>query len=175
MDNPDQVNSKPKISIDERLKRLLAGQERLQKQLEQINKRLSMLEASQGPLHRSGLVLAMVADDANGGWPEVPITAQAVAAAAAAVASVDAVTVVNLNTLVDAPPVPALLPVVEEVRIEGAEVLPEIDQTLEQIELTMASIEQVTVSLEPVPLKVPLIQTLMNDASAAVDKTLGDL
>lgn len=174
MDNPDQATNKPKILMDERLKHLLAGQVRLQKQLEQVNRRLSILESSQGQLHQSGLVLAMVADDANGGWPEVPVTAQAVTAAAAA-ASVDAATIVNLNTLVDEPPVPPLLPVVEEVQIEGAEVLPEIDQTLEQIELTMASIAEVTVSLEPVPLKVPLIQKSMNDASATVDKTLGDL
>ena len=175
MDKPDQDITKPKGVVDERMKRLLAGQDRMQKQLEQVIRRLSMLEASQGQLHRSGLVLAMVADDANSGWPEGPVAAQAVAAATAAAASVGAATVVDLNTLIDKPPVPPLLPVVEEVQIEGAEVLPEIDQTLEQIELTMASIAEVTVSLEPVPLKVPLIQKSMNDASAAVDKTLGDL
>jgi hypothetical protein len=72
-------------------------------------------------------------------------------------------------------PVPPLLPVLEELQIEGAEVLPEIEQTLEQIDLTMGSIDLAGVSLEPTPSKVPQIETAMTAATASVTKTLDEL
>jgi len=73
------------------------------------------------------------------------------------------------------PPVPPLLPVLEEVQMEGAEVLPEIEQSLEQVELTIDQIKLQPVSLEPTPSKVPGIQDAMSAASASVTKTLDSL
>lgn len=102
----------------------------------------------------------------SGGWPLI---------AAPPVPAPTSSTLINLNALPDRPPVPPLLPLLEELQIEGAEVLPEIEQTLEQIDLTMASIDLAGVSLEPTPSKVPLIEQAMTDASAAVTQTLDDL
>jgi hypothetical protein len=93
----------------------------------------------------------------------------------ALVAAPDSSTLINLDALPDRPPVPPLLPLLEEVQIEGAEVLPEIEQTLEQIDLTLGSIDLAGASLAPTPSKVPLIETAMTDASRSVTKTLDDL
>src|SRR5690606_30757504 len=42
-----------------------------------------------------------------------------------------------------------ILPLLEEVRIEGAEVLPEVLQTLERIDAGLGAIDLASVSLEP--------------------------
>jgi hypothetical protein len=68
-----------------------------------------------------------------------------------------------------------LLPLLEEVQIEGADVLPEILQTLEQIDLTMGSIKLAAVSLQPAPSGVAPINAAMQQASASVTATLTDL
>jgi hypothetical protein len=108
----------------------------------------------------------------GGGWPSMPASAAAVSGAMAAGAAAP----INLNNLPATPiPPPPVLPLLEELQIEGAEVLPEIEQTLEQIDLTMGSIDLAGVSLEPTPSKVPLIETAMLDASSSVTKTLDDL
>jgi hypothetical protein len=108
----------------------------------------------------------------GGGWPSMPASAAAVSGAMAASAAAP----INLNHLPATPtPPPPLLPLLEELQIEGAEVLPEIEQTLEQIDLTMGSIDLAGVSLEPTPSKVPLIEAAMTDASSSVTKTLDDL
>ena len=78
-----------------------------------------------------------------------------------------------LAPAVEAPAAPPLLPLLEEVQIEGAEVLPEIMQTLEQIDLVMGSIDTATVSLEPAPSGVPKITSAMQQASGSVTATLG--
>lgn len=70
-------------------------------------------------------------------------------------------------------PPPALLPVLEEVQIEGAEVLPEIEQSLEQVDLSIGEIG--SVSLEPAPSKVPDIEKAMNEAAAGAQADLGKL
>ena len=73
------------------------------------------------------------------------------------------------------PAEPPLLPLLEEVQIEGAEVLPEIMQTLEQIDLTMAGIDLAAVSLEPAPSGVPAIGSAMQQASGSVTSTLDSM
>lgn len=93
--------------------------------------------------------------------------AAAVPAAAVPAAAVPAAAVI--------PAVPPLLPLLEEVQIEGAEVLPEIMQTLEQIDLTMASIDLAAVSLEPAPSGVPAIGSAMQQISSSVTTTLDDM
>ena len=72
-------------------------------------------------------------------------------------------------------PPPPLLPVLEEVQIEGADVLPEIEQSLEQVELTIGEITVAPVSLEPTPSKVPGIETAMTEAGASVTSELDKL
>lgn len=100
------------------------------------------------------------------GWPEAPETAAAPESVGAPV---------NLNTLPDKPPVPPLLPILEEVQLGNAQVLPEIDQTLEQIDLTIGGINEASVSLEPAPLQIPKIEEAMTEAGGNVKKTLDAL
>jgi hypothetical protein len=103
---------------------------------------------------------------AGGGWPLSPATPAPVP---------ESTVLVNLDAIpVTAPPAP-VLPALEELQIEGAEVLPEIDQTLEQIDMTMGTIDLAGVSLAPTPSKVPQIETAMTDAAGSVTKTLGEL
>lgn len=79
-----------------------------------------------------------------------------------------------------APPTPAtlakvdgvLLPLLVEVQIAGAKVLPEVLQTLEQIDLTMGSLDLAGISLEPTPSGVAAISEGMQQASASVTATL---
>ena len=91
-----------------------------------------------------------------------------------AVVEPPAVPVSRILAGVPVPP-PPLLPVLEEVQIEGAEVLPEIEQSLEQVELTIGEIKVAPVSLEPTPSKVPGIETAMTEAGASVTSTLDKL
>jgi superoxide dismutase len=83
--------------------------------------------------------------------------------------------VVNLNNLPDPPPIVPTLPALEEVQIEGAEVLPEVDQTLEQIAIASGTMDKASVSLAPAPTKVPQITTAMTDATKAINETLDSL
>ena len=82
---------------------------------------------------------------------------------------------ISLSSMVPKLPAPPLLPILETVQIEGAEVLPEIMQTLQNVKLAMGSIDLASVSLAPAPSKVPEIQTAMTDASAAITTALDDL
>lgn len=100
------------------------------------------------------------------GWPEAPEEAGAPASDSPPV---------NLNTLPDVQPVLPLLPILEEVQLENAQVLPEIDQTLEQIDATIGGVDQASVSLAPAPLQIPKIQEAMTEAGVRVKKTLDAL
>ncbi|APW44405.1 hypothetical protein [Rhodoferax saidenbachensis] len=100
------------------------------------------------------------------GWPEPP----------AAEAGPEAQTPpVNLNTLPDKPPIAPLLPILEEVQLQNAQVLPEIDQTLAQIDVSIGGVDQAGVSLEPAPLQIPKIEEAMTEAGGNVKKTLDAL
>ena len=105
-------------------------------------------------------------------WLVVPASARHEPAPATRAASPQ----VPLRSIPAARPLPPpLLPLLEEVQIEGAEVLPEIMQTLEQIDLTMGSIDLAAVSLEPTPSGVPQIDSAMQQASDSVTATLDGL
>jgi hypothetical protein len=91
-----------------------------------------------------------------------------------AVAEPPAVPVSQILAAVPVPP-PPLLPLLEEVQVEGAEVLPEIEQSLEQVELTIGEIKVAPVSLEPTPSKVPGIESAMTEAGASVTSELDKL
>ena len=89
-----------------------------------------------------------------------------------------------LNPGVDMPLAPALvldaqpedvLDLLEEVQIEGAQVLPEIWQTLEQIHLTMEQLNLMDVSLAPTPSGVPAISSAMSSATDSIAAELAAL
>ncbi|MYN17981.1 hypothetical protein GTP81_14570 [Rugamonas sp. FT107W] len=73
------------------------------------------------------------------------------------------------------PVVPNLLPVLEDIRIEGAEVLPELNQALAQVDATIATVGSASLSLEPAPSKVAAIKTALTDATSRTTSTLGSL
>ncbi len=97
-------------------------------------------------------------------------------AAAAAVAS-GGVAVRPPAPTVATPPLapPRLLPALEEVQIEGAQVMPEILQTLEQIDLGLDGLHMASVSLEPTPSAVPRISDAMTTASASVTASIDEM
>jgi len=68
-----------------------------------------------------------------------------------------------------------LLPLLVEVQIEGAEVLPEILQTLEQVNASLGTLDLASLSLEPTPSGVAQITDAMKNASDSVTSSLGDL
>ncbi len=70
---------------------------------------------------------------------------------------------------------PPLLPLLEQVQIEGAEVLPEVLQTLEQIDISLGSLDLAALSLEPAPSAIPGISGAMSEASASVTAALDAL
>ena len=73
------------------------------------------------------------------------------------------------------PQLPPLLDVLEDVQIEGADVLPEVDQSLAQISMTLGSMQNAEGSIQPAPNKVPDVKTAMDSISADVGSTLGKL
>lgn len=90
------------------------------------------------------------------------------AMSAAAVAALPA-----LATLApEIPVVENLLPALEDIRIEGAEVLPELNQSLEQVTAAIATVSEASLSLDPAPAKVAAIQA---EITAAASKASSDL
>jgi hypothetical protein len=95
------------------------------------------------------------------------------AAGAASVAALSALPA--LSELPAIPVVPNLLPVLEDIRIEGAEVLPELNQALDQVNATIGTIGSASLSLEPAPSKVAAIKSTLSDATSRATATLGAL
>jgi hypothetical protein len=73
------------------------------------------------------------------------------------------------------PTLPPLLDVLEDVQIEGAEVLPEVQQSLDQISNTLGSVQGASSSLAPAPNKVPDVKTAMDSTSAEITEALDKL
>jgi hypothetical protein len=69
-------------------------------------------------------------------------------------------------------PPPNLLPLVEDVRIEGAEVLPELNQSLDQVTATIGKIEAASADVQPAPNKVPDITEAMKAAADRAQQSL---
>ena len=105
--------------------------------------------------------------------PPMPPVQPKGAAAAAAAAVPAAAPLVAMDPV--SLPKPPLLPILEEVQIEGADVLPEVLQSLEQIDLAIGEINTASVSLEPTPSKIPDISKATADASASVNATIDAL
>ncbi len=139
-----------------------------------------MALSDQEVLHRLAEKLVsgslILSSNRSGGWPSAEATGSSAAAGAgAAEMAIESAPVVNLNALPDPPAMLAILPVLEEVEIGGAEVLPEVDQTLAQIDAALGTMDQASASLQPASTKVPLINEAMTKASQAVTQTLDAL
>ena len=106
----------------------------------------------------------------SGGLPLGRLSAPPSASAASALAGMPALTDVPV-----VPQLPPLLDVLEDVQIEGAEVLPEVQQSLEQISATLGSVQEASGSMAPAPSKVPDVKTAMDSTSADVTSILDKL
>lgn len=73
------------------------------------------------------------------------------------------------------PVLPPLLDVLEDVQIEGAEILPEVQQSLDQISDTLKSVQGASGSMAPAPNKVPEVKTAMDSATTEITQTLDKL
>lgn len=98
------------------------------------------------------------------------VAPSAAPAAAAALSELPA-----LSTLPQIPAVLNLLPALEDIQVEGAEVLPELDQSIEQVNASIASVSAASLSLEPAPDKVADIQASLSDAASRTALALAAL
>ncbi|MQA37631.1 hypothetical protein [Rugamonas aquatica] len=80
-----------------------------------------------------------------------------------------------LSAVPQIPVVPNLLPVLEDIRIEGAEVLPELNDALAQVKVTISTVGSASLSLEPAPTKVAAIKAALSAATERTTSTLGSL
>ncbi|QJE01556.1 hypothetical protein HH212_17235 [Massilia forsythiae] len=118
-----------------------------------------------------GGAIVVLEEDSRRAMPGRLVAAPSAAMSAAAVAALPPLSAV-------APAVaatPDLLPALEEVRIEGAQVLPELNQSLAQVESATASVAAAALSLDPAPSKVAAIRTALGDASTQAGADLGRL
>jgi len=91
------------------------------------------------------------------------------AAKAAAVAALPA-----LASVPALPVVVPLLPVLEDLQIETAEVMPEINQSLAEVDLTMTSVSSVTASLSPTTAGIADIPKAVDSATSSTPQKLSD-
>lgn len=98
-----------------------------------------------------------------------------VASSSAEVATAALSSVPPLESVPAVPVAPPLLPALEDVQVEGAEVLPEIEQSLAQVKVTLDTVGTASASLEPAPSKVADINTATNDAASKIQQHLGEL
>jgi hypothetical protein len=118
---------------------------------------------------KSGAV-AVMEEHARHARPGRLVAPPASGASAAALSSLPALSA--LPTL----PVPEnLLPILEDIRIEGAEVLPELNQSLEQVAASISSVESASLSLEPAPAKVADITASITEATTRATTELSEL
>jgi hypothetical protein len=106
----------------------------------------------------------------SGGLPLGRLSVPPSASVASALAGLPA-----LSDVPVAPQLPPLLDVLEDVQIEGAEVLPEVQQSLEQISATLGSVQEASGSMAPAPSKLPDVKTAMDSTSADVTSILDKL
>lgn len=105
-----------------------------------------------------------------GGLPLGRLSAPPSSSAASALA--------GMPSLTDVPVVPqmtSILDVLEDVQMEGAEVLPEVRRSLKNISTTLGSVQEASGSMAPAPSKVPDVKTAMDSTSADVTASLDKL
>lgn len=98
-----------------------------------------------------------------------------VAPASAALSAAAISALPALSALPSLPVAPDLLPVLEDIRIEGAQVLPELNQSLAQVNGAIASVSSASLSLDPAPTRVAAIRTALASATSQATTTLGAL
>jgi hypothetical protein len=84
----------------------------------------------------------------------------------------------QLAPLSAVPPVPRpedLKPALESVQIEGARVLPEVDQTLDEIGNALDRVETTSLSVQPAPDGIGAIGSALDEAAARVAGKLSDV
>lgn len=115
--------------------------------------------------------------------PPMPIRTTRAAAASssssqgsarAAIAAQQAAAPVDTPAPAAAPPA-ADLEQLEEVSVEGAEVLPEVLEAMDQIDAALAEVEEMGTTLAPAPDGVPNVAAEMGDAASAVQDRLGSV
>lgn len=116
--------------------------------------------------------LTVFEETARSGRPGRLAPAPSGSAGAASAAALDDLP--PLSSLPAIPVVPDLLPALEDIQIEGAEVLPELDEAMAEVEATLATIDAAGVSLEPAPSKVgdigAALKTAAADSAAGLDQ-----
>ncbi len=80
----------------------------------------------------------------------------------------------SLDDLPQIPRLENLLPALENIRIEGAEVLPELDQAMDEIGATLDTIGSAGASVEPAPSKVGDIASAMTSAASGSTQALDE-
>ena len=140
-----------------------------QDQLRRIMETLARMETRLSKLER----LAVSSEGGQRGFPLGRLAIPATSASAAAASVLAAMPVLSNVPVV--PQLPPLLDVLEDVQIEGADVLPEVDQSLAQISITLDSMQSAEGSIQPAPNKVPDVKTAMDSISTDVSSTLGKL
>jgi hypothetical protein len=90
-------------------------------------------------------------------------------------ATASAAALAAMPALAAAPVVPRvedLLPALEDIRVEGAVVLPELDQSLAQVTATMGELDTAAASVAPAPEKVPEIGTVMTGVADQIQQSI---
>lgn len=118
-------------------------------------------------LWRGALV---VAESSFGQLPAGRLTLAPTSSGASALAALPA-----LSAMPAVPVLPPLLPALEDLQVEGAGVLPEVEDSIAQMKTGIGQIESASTSLTPAPDKVPEIQSTLQARSAAVRGTLDSL
>ena len=116
-------------------------------------------------------IVAVVEESARRARPGrlAPAPAAAAAAGAAALAAMPALAAAAAVARPE-----DLLAVLEDARIETAEVLPELDQSLAQVTATMGQVDTAAATVAPAPDKVPDIGTKMTDAATAAQQAIDE-
>ncbi len=140
-----------------------------QDQFRRIMETLARIETRLSKLER-------LAASSEGGQRGFPLGRLAIPATSTSTATASVLAgMPALSNVPVVPQLPPLLNVLEDVQIEGADVLPEVDQSLAQISITLGSMQNAEGSIEPAPNKVPDVKTAMDSVSADVSSTLGKL
>lgn len=105
-----------------------------------------------------------------GGLPLGRLSAPPSASTASALAGMPLLTDVPV-----VPQMPSILDVLEDVQMEGAEVLPEVRRSLKNISTSLGSVQEASGSIAPAPSKVPEVKNAMDSTSTEVTASLDKL
>ena len=81
----------------------------------------------------------------------------------------------SLTSLASIPVPSMLMPDLTSLQIEGAQVLPEVEQAMEQIQVALSEVSDFSISLSPAPSKVSDIQSAMSKAGSDAQAKLSSM